>query len=96
MLRSNTHTLSDLIKFYKKKHQLEQGINETKLINAWQNVVGLIIAKRTTKIEIKNRKLYISLNSSVVRNELLLLKTDLIHRLNEEAGDIIINDIYFR
>jgi predicted nucleic acid-binding Zn ribbon protein len=96
MLRSNTHKLSDLIKFYKKKHQLEQGIGETRVINAWPNVVGTIIAKKTKNIEVKNRKLYISLNSSVVRNELILLKQDLIKRLNEEAGSNTINDIYFR
>ncbi|MDD4236348.1 MAG: DUF721 domain-containing protein [Bacteroidales bacterium] len=96
MLRSNTHTLSELIKFYKKKHKLEQGINETRLINAWSEVVGTIIAKKTKQIEIRNRKLYISLNSSVVRNELMQLKPDLIRRLNEETGSNTITDIFFR
>ncbi|HXK82109.1 MAG TPA: DUF721 domain-containing protein, partial [Bacteroidales bacterium] len=96
MLRSNTHTLSELIKFYKKKHHLEQGINETRLINAWSEVVGTIIAKKTKQIEIRNRKLYISLNSSVVRNELMQLKPDLIRRLNEETGSNTITDIFFR
>ncbi|MDD2198696.1 MAG: DUF721 domain-containing protein [Bacteroidales bacterium] len=66
------------------------------MINAWSEVVGTIIAKKTKQIEIRNRKLYISLNSSVVRNELMQLKPDLIRRLNEETGSNTITDIFFR
>lgn len=96
VLRSNTHKLSDLIRYYKKKNKLETGINSTRIVNSWPKVVGEIIAKKTTRIEVINRKLYVQINSSVVRNELLLLKGDLIRRLNEEAGHNEISDIYFR
>ena len=56
MLRSNTHTLSELIKFYKKKHHLEQGINETRLIEIMEEnrkEVNLSLAKYMQVAKIK-------------------------------------------
>jgi predicted nucleic acid-binding Zn ribbon protein len=96
MLRSNTHTLSDLIKLYKRKHKLEQGIQESRLLQTWQEVVGKVIANKTSDLEIRNRKLYVHVSSPVIRNELMILKLDILRRLNEESGGNTIDDIFFR
>ena len=58
--------------------------------------MGITIAKKTKSLRIQNRKLYVSLNSSVVRNELSLIKDTLIPRLNEAAGMDVIDDVVLR
>jgi hypothetical protein len=46
-------------------------------------------------LKIKNKILYITLNSSVMRDELQHGKAIIIQRVNETAGKELINDIWF-
>lgn len=96
MLRSNTHSLSDLVKLYKRKHNLEPGLQKTRIYQAWPNVVGTLIARKSKIIDIRKRVLHVHIESSVIRNELVMLKQDIIRRLNEEAKGDAIDDIFFR
>ena len=59
-------------------------------------MVGDYMASLTREIYIKNRTLFVHIDSSVVRNELLLAKPMLIKRLNDENGGDIIDDIVIR
>jgi predicted nucleic acid-binding Zn ribbon protein len=96
MRRSKTISLAEAMKDYIKEMNLEGKLNEVHLINSWEETVGKAIASRTTKIYIKNRVLYVHLNSSVVRNELLMLRETLKDKLNEKAGSEVITDIVLR
>jgi predicted nucleic acid-binding Zn ribbon protein len=66
------------------------------VINSWEEVVGKAISSRTSKMYIKDHILFVHLNSSVVRNELLMLKQALKEKLNEKAGSEVIKDIVLR
>jgi hypothetical protein len=57
--------------------------------------MGIAIANRTKQISIKNKVMYLSLDSSVMREELLHGKQIIIHRINEKAGFEMITDIWF-
>lgn len=96
MRRSKTISLAEAMKDYIKEMNLEGKLNEIHLINSWEKIVGKAIASRTSKIYIKDRVLYIHLNSSVVRNELLMLRQGLKERLNEAAGREVIKDIVLK
>ena len=58
--------------------------------------MGKAISSRTTKIYIKDHVLYVHLNSSVVRNELLMLREALREKLNQNAGTEVIKEIVLR
>jgi predicted nucleic acid-binding Zn ribbon protein len=96
MRRSKTISLGEAIHDYVKEMNLEGKLNEVGLINSWEEVVGKAISSRTSKIYIKDKILYINLNSSVVRNELLMLRQELIEKLNQKAGTEVIKDIIFK
>ena len=66
------------------------------VINSWEEIVGKAISSRTTKIYIKDHILYVHLNSSVVRNELLMLREALREKLNQKAGSEVIKEIVLR
>jgi hypothetical protein len=59
-------------------------------------MLGNNIARATTKIFIKDRVLFVYLKSSIVRNELMMLKSSIIKSLNEQAGEKVIDDIVLR
>jgi len=84
------------MKDYIKEMHLEGKLNEVSVINSWEETVGKAIASRTTKIYIKDQVLYVYLNSSVVRNELLMLRQALREKLNERAGAEVVKDIVLR
>lgn len=84
------------MKDYIKEMHLEGKLNEISLINSWEDTVGKAIASRTSKIYIKDKVLYVYLNSSVVRNELLMLRQALREKLNERAGAEVIKDIVLK
>jgi predicted nucleic acid-binding Zn ribbon protein len=96
MRRSKTISLAEAIKDYIREMNLEGKLQEVNLINSWEGIVGKAISTRTDKVYIKDHILYVHLNSSVARNELLMLKEALKVKLNERAGKEVIKDIILR
>ena len=58
--------------------------------------MGSAIAKRTEDLFINKRVLHIRLNSSVLREELFIAKEKIKQMLNEEAGETVIDEIFFK
>ncbi len=96
MRKSNTEKLGNIINESLKDLNIDTKIKEVQLIKSWEKVVGKTVAKYTSKIYIKDKKLFINLNSSVVRNELFMIKDAILDALNKEAGETIIEEIIIR
>ncbi len=96
MRRSKTISLAEALKDYIREMNLEGKLNEVGVINSWEETVGRAIASRTSKIYIRDKVLYVHLNSSVVRNELLMLRQELMEKLNSKAGAEVIKDIVLK
>jgi len=96
MRRSKTITLAEAVNDYIREMNLGPKLSETGIINSWEETVGKAISSRTTKIYIKDHVLFVHLNSSVVKSELLMLREALRSKLNEKAGSEVIKEIVFR
>jgi predicted nucleic acid-binding Zn ribbon protein len=96
MRRSKTISLAEAINDYIREMNFGPKLAEVDLINSWEEIVGRAISLRTTKVYIKDGVLYVHLNSSVVRNELLMLRESLKDKLNERAGSKIIKGIVIK
>jgi hypothetical protein len=57
--------------------------------------MGTAVANRTTQIYVSQKKLFVRIESSVIKNELLIVKTGIIEKLNERVGNAVITDIVF-
>jgi len=96
MRRSKTISLAEAINDYITEMNLGGKLSEISVISSWEEIVGKAISSRTTKIFIKDHVLHVHLNSSVVRNELLMLREALREKLNAKAGSEVIKDIVLR
>ena len=96
MRKSNTQTIASVIKDYLKEAQIEGKLKEVQVVNSWEELVGKTIARRTNRIYIKNGKLYLYMNSSIVKNELLMHREGIIERINTNAGEEIVKEIVIR
>jgi len=96
MRKKNTELLSDVIRQVLKEQHLDKPLNEKRLIDAWPLVLGNNIVQYTSELSIKNRILYVSLTSSVLRHDLFLSREQIKNSLNKQVGVEVIVDIVFR
>jgi predicted nucleic acid-binding Zn ribbon protein len=96
MNKSNDHTLKEVLNEMLKEYRLSDKLMELKLVDWWPKIVGKLIAKHTTGIYLRNKKLYVTLDNAAIREELLYAKTKLLKSLNKHAGDNLIEEIIFK
>ncbi len=91
----NTEPLKNVIDRLLKAYRLENKFNEAGLILSWEKVLGKAIANRTDELYIRERKLFVRLNSAPLRQELSLAKSRIVELLNEQFNQTIIDEIVF-
>ncbi len=96
MERKDVRKIDSLLQQFVKSNRLEKGLAEYRLMKSWKDLLGITVAKKTKSLKIQNRKLFVTLHSSVVRNELSMIKESLIPKLNEAAGMDVIDDVVLR
>ena len=95
MRRCDTVSISQLIAELFYEYKIADKLNETRIIAAWPEVLGPL-ANNSDELYIKNKVLFANLTSSVIRNELTMMRSKIVQRLNEKAGEEVITDIVFR
>lgn len=96
MRRSKTQSLAEVMSEYIKEMNFGKKLKEADILDSWDDIVGKAISSRTSKIYISDGILYVNLKSSIVRNELMMIKEPLRARINERSGEEVIKDIVFR
>ena len=96
MKKNDENSLKKVINRLIKAYGWEEKMDSVDLMNSWDKIVGGIIAKHTTNLYVKDKTLYVSLDSSVLRSELHMARTRLIDMINKEVGKKIIEDIVLR
>ncbi len=96
MERSNTQNIADAIRAYLKQSRLEKPLKERQLVQSWEALLGKSVARATTNIYLKDGKLFVHLNSSVVKNELFMLQDEIRKKLNAAAGEDLVREIILR
>ncbi|MBC7743569.1 MAG: DUF721 domain-containing protein [Flavobacterium sp.] len=95
MGRTNDKSIKDAIEQMLKVYKLKRKFDETSLVVAWPEMMGKAIGNRTKDIFIRNRKLFIRIESAVIKNELVMMRTNIIEKMNERAGSSVIDEIIF-
>ncbi len=96
MRKSQTQKIGDVIKDCLNELQISRKLKEVSVITQWESLMGKIVANRTDKIYIKNRTLFVHVHSSVLKTELIMMRQDILKRVNENAGESIIDQIVIK
>jgi predicted nucleic acid-binding Zn ribbon protein len=91
--KSNEILLKDAIEAFLKDNNLQTKLNETKIIGAWEEVTGKLISRHTLQMYIKDRTLFVKVDSAALREELTYQRSKLVKKLNQAAGGEVIEDI---
>ncbi|WP_028297793.1 DUF721 domain-containing protein [Olivibacter sitiensis] len=90
MKRTNDKTLKEAIMQYLDVRKMRRKFDETALIAAWPELMGQAIANRTTKLYIRDKRLYIGVESAVIKQELMMMRQQIIGKLNEHVGAVVV------
>ena len=96
MKRGEIKSIADLVRLTCREEGLETPLNEYRLIQAWSQVLGSAVQMYTKELKIYNQVLFVTVTSSVLRQELLMNRRSLVARLNEYVKAQVITDIVFR
>lgn len=95
--RKNEHlNMSEAMQEFIKENRLQKGMDKVEAREAWVKLMGNGVNNYTTAIELKNRTLFVSLSSSVLREELSMGKSKIVAMLNEELGKDLVQKLVLR
>ena len=96
MRRSKPTLIGDILNEFFSRPYVAAKVAEGKLPDFWAMVVGERIAMQTTDLRLVNHVLYVSVTSSVVRQELFYRRDSLAEQLNTLAGCKLVNVVIIR
>lgn len=96
MRKTESEKVGGVILQYLREMGLETPLNEHRLINAWDTVLGPAVSKYTKDLKIYNQVLFVTVSSAALRNELMMRRTELVVRLNAQVGAQVITQIVLR
>jgi len=96
MRRSNTQSLSEVLREFINKNRIERKLKEVDAVQSWENLLGKTIARYTRNISIRNKILYVEISSAVVKNELIMMREEIRLKINEQAGEELVSRIVFK
>ena len=91
---SNEQSMGEALSLWLDRYRLRSGTDETRVLQAWDELMGPSIVRQTTKKKVQNQILYVQLESAVVRKELLMVKSKIVSSMNEHLGREAIKDVH--
>jgi predicted nucleic acid-binding Zn ribbon protein len=76
-------------------YKIKRRFDETGVITAWPDLVGKSVANRTKELFVRDKKLFLRIESSVIKNELMLMRSQIIEKINNEAKSVLVEEIIF-
>lgn len=86
-------SVADVLQQLLREEGLETPLQQKRLIDSWETVTGRIVARYTTEKFIQNQTLYVKIVNPALRQDLAMMRQQLVKRLNEQVGSFIISDI---
>src|SRR5262249_6276345 len=91
--RRNEVTLKESIGEWLDSYLLREKLNARLLEQNWEKLFGKIIAKHTKKISVSHKKLFLTVESAPLRQELFYSREKMMARINEAIEADFIREI---
>ncbi|HNB12800.1 MAG TPA: DUF721 domain-containing protein [Bacteroidia bacterium] len=94
--KTNEESLKEVIEQLLDTYKLRDKLNQVKLMQSWDNIMGEMISKRTEKLILKDHTLYIYLNSAPLKEELNYGRERIVQLLNTALESDFIKEVVIR
>lgn len=93
MKNANDQSLKQVLKEMVETYRLKARLNQTKIQKLWERLMGKAIANYTKDIKLRKNKLYLTIESAPLKQELSFGKEKITKLLNDELGEGYIDDV---
>lgn len=95
MFKRDVQTVKNLIMQTLREQGLETPLQQKRLVEAWPEVAGPLIARYTLNTYIYNQTLYVHLSNPALRADLSMRRQEFTQKLNAVVGEQVITDVRF-
>jgi len=95
MFKRDVQQVKNLVLKVLHEQGLETPLHQKRLVEAWPEVVGPVIARYTLNVYIYNQTLYVRLSNPALRADLSMRRSELTTKLNAVVGEQVITDVRF-
>lgn len=75
---------------------LAENYRKHKIKSLWSEISGEYVAKATEDISFDRRKMIVKVRSAIIRNEMMLIRNELVSRINKTVDCDIIDELIIR
>jgi|Laugrespbdmm15sd_2_1035082.scaffolds.fasta_scaffold38040_2 predicted nucleic acid-binding Zn ribbon protein len=93
---AESNSLKEVIDALFRTYKLEKKFSEVTIINSWTELVGKLIASKTTDLYIRKKVLYVVIDSPPLKNQLFMSRTRLLELIAETYGPGLIVEVVVR
>lgn len=93
--KSDTSSLKEAIDAMIDSYKLRGKFDQNKLISSWETMMGKPISRRTEKLFIKEKVLFVKLNSAPLRHELTIAKVKVLEIIHRSFDKELVSDVKF-
>ena len=93
MFRREVKSISDLLSMYLRREGLETPLLQKRAVAAWDSIMGPTIVRYTGDKFIKNQTMFVKITNPALRQDLSMMRTRIVRRINEAVGSQIIADV---
>ena len=95
MERHKSTPISPLLDIWLRSEGLETPLLQHRLVSGWGEVMGPAIQKYTGEIRIHGTRLNVQIKSPALRNNLMMMRSEICRRMNEYVHSQIITEVMF-
>ena len=93
MFRKEVKSIDELLQRFLREEGLETPLLQQRVVSAWETVAGAMVARYTGEKYIKNQMLFVKITNPALRQDLSMMRGQLVKRLNEAGGASVITDV---
>lgn len=93
MFKRNVQPIQSLLNQFLRHEGLETPLQQKRLIDAWETVTGRLVAHYTSEKFIKNQTLFVRILNPALKQDLSMMRSQLVQKLNATVGASVITDI---
>lgn len=93
MFKRKVHSLADVLGKTLREGGLETPLLQKRLVDAWDTVAGPTVSHYTGEKYIRNQTLCVKITNPALRQDLSMMRSQLVRRLNDSVGAYVIADV---
>lgn len=95
MIKNKPKQIGDLLMQFLRSEGLETPLLEHRIVCAWTTVMGEGVSKYTSELYVKNSVLWVKLKSPALKQNLMMMHSEIARKLNAHVQSQVISDVHF-